>query len=102
MAASSLQICDANGLADCNQIEIGDELTIPCDVNLESAQSASGTGGSGDGMSGVIAAVIIAILVVGALIAFAIWKKKPSDIPPPPPPKGGSAATNDVQVSVQP
>ena len=77
-----IQICNRNMLPDCNVIEVGQELTIPCDVNLASAQSAADGGGSG----GVIAGVVITLLVLaGALIAFAIWKKKQPRAAPPPP-----------------
>ena len=80
-----IQICNRNMLSDCDVIEVGQELTIPCDVNLASAQSAEDGGGGGSG--GAIAGVVIALLVLGALIALAIWKKKQQPGAAPPPPK---------------
>ena len=80
-----IQICNRNMLPDCDVIEVGQELTIPCDVNLASAQSAEDGGGGGSG--GAIAGIVIALLVLGALISLAIWKKKKQPGAAPPPPK---------------
>jgi len=81
-----IQICSANTLPDCNVIEVGQELTIPCDVNLSAQLEADDSdGGSDGGSGGVIAGVVITLLLAGALIAFAIWRyKKPAAAPPPP------------------
>lgn len=82
-----IQICNDNNLANCDVIEVGDELTIPCDANLQSARQ--GKGGDGGGSSaGLAIGIVIAILAVGALLAFVVYKTRKGNGPPPPPPGG--------------
>ena len=97
------QICDENGLVDCDAIFVGQPLTIPCDDNLQTAAPSgqgTGGGGGGGGGAGMAVGVSFALLASGAMIAFAIYKRRGEEaVPPPPPGRPMYAAKDEISTT---
>jgi len=80
-----IQICVENDLPDCDVIDVGDELTIPCDANLQ-ALAAGDDNSASTAMLAV--GIVFVLLAAGGITAFVVYQKRPfkQKQPPPPPP----------------
>lgn len=73
------EICSFNALENCDYVDIGDDLMIPCPDcgcfigGVQGGEPGNGGGGGGSS-AGIIAAVVIVLLLLLAGVGFAVWK----------------------------